>query len=85
MEITLLQPERWICQNGACGSEIAIIRPSEVASIGFPRCRCGSTMKKFYSAPTFRHLNGEDAEMLFRDSVPDVHPARETRHTKPGS
>jgi hypothetical protein len=79
MEITLLQRERWICQNGACGSEIAVIKPGEVVATGLPRCRCGSIMKKFYSPPTFRHITGEEAEMLFRDPAPVVSPDRHSK------
>ena len=82
MATTLLQQERWICQNGACGSEMVVIKPSEIAGAGLPRCRCGSIMKKFYTAPAFSHFRSKEAEMLFWDAAPTSKPVRETKQTK---
>jgi len=79
MEMTLLQEEHWICQNGACGSEMMVIKPSEIAGIGLPRCRCGSIMKRFYTAPTFRHVGSEEAERLFWDGEPAGKPVPKTK------
>jgi hypothetical protein len=83
MALALLEQERWICQNGACGCEIAVIKPSDLTAGGLPRCRCGSIMKKFYTSPKFRHLTSPEAERLFLDSTePTLSPVRETKSTK---
>lgn len=79
MPRTLLQQDHWICQNDACGSEMMVIKPGEIAAAGLPRCRCGSIMKKFYSAPTFRHVRSEEAERWFWDRELADKPVRKRK------
>jgi len=51
---------RYRCQNPDCRAEIEMTNASSEAST-MPKCSCGAPMKKVYSTPVFKELNGHPA------------------------
>jgi hypothetical protein len=48
--------DRWHCSNPACPCAMLVERSGEIAG-SYPRCVCGSILKKEYAPPIFHYLD----------------------------
>jgi hypothetical protein len=69
MHMTMREGERWICPNPACGCEVLVVL-SGTGDGTNPRCSCGFAMRKRYTAPKLRLLEGKDLREKFYSKVP---------------
>jgi hypothetical protein len=54
--------QRYRCQNPACRAEIEIEMTDDLSDAStMPKCSCGARMKKVYTTPVFKELNGHPA------------------------
>ena len=53
--------DSWHCTNSACQPELSLETASQGDGV-YPRCRCGSAMKKRYRSPLFRCLDSLQVE-----------------------
>jgi len=60
MHMTMREGERWICSNPTCGCEVLVVLSAGDGDGTNPRCSCGFTMRKRYTAPKLRLLEGKD-------------------------
>src|SRR5882762_753091 len=53
--MTRPKAQHWICSNPCCASQVFVIAV-EGSQAANPKCSCGSSMKKIYTAPKLRSV-----------------------------
>jgi hypothetical protein len=54
-QMTMREEQHWICSNPGCKSEVFVIA-DEGSQAKNPKCSCGSSMKKAYTAPKVKSI-----------------------------
>ncbi len=66
--MTRREGQHWICSNPCCASEVFVIA-AEWSQAANPKCSCGSSMKKIYTAPKVRSIVDPSERKSYQDKV----------------
>ena len=69
MQMTMREGERWICSNPTCRCEVLVVLSAGDGDSTNPRCSCGFAMRKRYTTPKLRVLEGKDLKEKFYSEV----------------